>query len=52
MTSPEFKKVLAENHIILVSWRDLKKIELSPTTRIAEVDLTLPEQPLPPSVQQ
>jgi hypothetical protein len=26
MTSPEFKKVLAENHIILVSWRDLKKI--------------------------
>lgn len=26
MTSPEFKKVLAENRIILVSWKDLKKI--------------------------
>jgi predicted glycoside hydrolase/deacetylase ChbG (UPF0249 family) len=26
MTSPEFKKVLSENHIILVSWKDLKKI--------------------------
>ena len=28
MTSPEFKKVLDENHIILVSWKDLKKIML------------------------
>jgi predicted glycoside hydrolase/deacetylase ChbG (UPF0249 family) len=26
MTSPEFKKVLSENHILLVSWKDLKKI--------------------------
>jgi chitin disaccharide deacetylase len=26
MTSPEFKKVLEENHVILVSWKDLKKI--------------------------
>ena len=26
MTSPEFKKALDENHIILVSWKDLKKI--------------------------
>jgi predicted glycoside hydrolase/deacetylase ChbG (UPF0249 family) len=26
MTSPEFKKALEENHIILVKWRDLKKL--------------------------
>jgi predicted glycoside hydrolase/deacetylase ChbG (UPF0249 family) len=26
MTSPEFKKALADNHVILVSWKDLKKI--------------------------
>jgi len=26
MTSPEFKKLLEENHIILVHWRDLQKL--------------------------
>jgi predicted glycoside hydrolase/deacetylase ChbG (UPF0249 family) len=26
MTSPEFKKALEENHIILVKWKDLKKL--------------------------
>lgn len=26
VTSPEFKKVLEENHIILVKWRDLQKL--------------------------
>jgi hypothetical protein len=26
MTSPEFKKALEENHVILVSWKDLKRI--------------------------
>jgi predicted glycoside hydrolase/deacetylase ChbG (UPF0249 family) len=26
MTSPEFKKALEENHIILVRWKDLKKL--------------------------
>jgi predicted glycoside hydrolase/deacetylase ChbG (UPF0249 family) len=26
MTSPEFKKALEENHVILVKWKDLKKI--------------------------
>jgi len=26
MTSPEFKKALAENHVILVTWKDLKKL--------------------------
>jgi len=26
VTSPEFKKALAENHIILIGWKDLKKI--------------------------
>jgi predicted glycoside hydrolase/deacetylase ChbG (UPF0249 family) len=26
VTSPEFKKVLEENHIILVKWKDLKKL--------------------------
>lgn len=26
MTSPEFKKALTENHIVLVKWRDLKKL--------------------------
>jgi len=64
-SSFEFSKVPAGHYRITVrstdiaapnpkvlGWRDLKKIELSPTTRIAEVDLTLPEQPLPPSVQQ
>jgi predicted glycoside hydrolase/deacetylase ChbG (UPF0249 family) len=26
MTSPEFKKALEENHVILVKWKDLKKL--------------------------
>jgi len=26
MTSPEFKKALEENHIILIGWKDLKKL--------------------------
>jgi predicted glycoside hydrolase/deacetylase ChbG (UPF0249 family) len=26
VTSPEFKKILEENHVILVRWRDLKKL--------------------------
>jgi chitin disaccharide deacetylase len=26
VTSPEFKKVLAENHVILIAWKDLKKL--------------------------
>ncbi|HEY6339474.1 MAG TPA: polysaccharide deacetylase family protein [Candidatus Sulfotelmatobacter sp.] len=26
VTSPEFKKLLQENHVILVKWRDLKKL--------------------------
>src|SRR6266705_1238807 len=26
MTSPEFKQVLQENHVILVKWKDLKKL--------------------------
>ncbi|MBI1983788.1 MAG: hypothetical protein HYS61_06285, partial [Acidobacteria bacterium] len=26
ITSPEFKKALEENHIVLVTWRDLKKL--------------------------
>lgn len=26
MSSPEFKKALADNHVVLVSWKDLKKI--------------------------
>jgi predicted glycoside hydrolase/deacetylase ChbG (UPF0249 family) len=26
MTSPEFKKALEDNHVILVSWKDIKKI--------------------------
>jgi chitin disaccharide deacetylase len=26
VTSPEFKKALEENHIILVKWKDLKKL--------------------------
>jgi predicted glycoside hydrolase/deacetylase ChbG (UPF0249 family) len=26
MTSPEFKKALEENHIILIKWKDLKKL--------------------------
>jgi hypothetical protein len=26
VTSPEFKKALEENHIILVVWKDLKKL--------------------------
>jgi len=26
ITSPEFKKALEENHIVLVAWRDLKKL--------------------------
>jgi len=26
MTSPEFKKALADNHVVLVSWKDVKKI--------------------------
>jgi len=26
VTSPEFKKVLEENHVILVRWKDLKKL--------------------------
>ena len=26
MTSPEFKKALEDNHVILVSWKDVKKI--------------------------
>lgn len=26
MTSPEFKKALEDNHVILVSWKDLKKL--------------------------
>jgi chitin disaccharide deacetylase len=26
MSSPEFKKALAENHVILVKWKDLKKL--------------------------
>jgi hypothetical protein len=26
MTSPEFKQALADNHVVLVSWKDVKKI--------------------------
>jgi len=26
VTSPEFKKALAENHVILIGWKDLKKL--------------------------
>jgi hypothetical protein len=26
VTSPEFKKALEENHVILVKWKDLKKL--------------------------
>jgi len=26
VTSPEFKKVLEESHIVLVKWRDLQKL--------------------------
>jgi len=26
VTSPEFKKVLEENHIVLIQWRDLQKL--------------------------
>jgi hypothetical protein len=26
ITSPEFKKSLDENHIILIKWKDLKKL--------------------------
>jgi hypothetical protein len=26
ITSPEFKKALEENHIILIGWKDLKKL--------------------------
>jgi YdjC-like protein len=26
MTSPEFKKLLEENHVILIKWKDLKKL--------------------------
>ena len=26
MTSPEFKQALAENHVILIKWKDLKKL--------------------------
>jgi chitin disaccharide deacetylase len=26
VTSPEFKKALAENHVILIKWKDLKKL--------------------------
>lgn len=26
VTSPEFKKMLAENHIVLIQWRDLQKL--------------------------
>ena len=26
MTSPQFKKALQENHVILVKWKDLKKL--------------------------
>jgi hypothetical protein len=26
ITSPDFKKSLEENHVILVQWRDLKKL--------------------------
>jgi predicted glycoside hydrolase/deacetylase ChbG (UPF0249 family) len=31
VTSPEFKKVLAENHVILIQWKDLKKLLNSPS---------------------
>jgi hypothetical protein len=34
----------------VVGWRDLKRIELSPSGRV-EVDLALPDQPMPPSQQ-
>jgi hypothetical protein len=26
VTSPEFKKILEENHIVLIKWRDLQKL--------------------------
>ncbi|HVI76803.1 MAG TPA: ChbG/HpnK family deacetylase, partial [Candidatus Acidoferrum sp.] len=26
ITSPEFKKALEENHVVLVHWKDLKKL--------------------------
>ena len=26
MTSPEFKQILEENHVILIQWKDLKKL--------------------------
>jgi hypothetical protein len=26
VTSPEFKKVLQDNHVVLVKWKDLKKL--------------------------
>jgi predicted glycoside hydrolase/deacetylase ChbG (UPF0249 family) len=26
MTSPEFKKALKDNHVILVTWRELQKL--------------------------
>lgn len=30
VTSPEFKKALAEHHVILVGWRDLQKLSAQP----------------------
>jgi predicted glycoside hydrolase/deacetylase ChbG (UPF0249 family) len=26
VTSPEFKKAMADNHVILVKWKDLQKL--------------------------
>ena len=26
VTSPEFKRALADNHVILIKWKDLKKL--------------------------
>jgi len=30
MTSPEFKKALADNHVILVTWKQLQKLAQTP----------------------
>ena len=30
VTSPEFKKALEDNHVVLVRWRDLQKLALQP----------------------
>ena len=30
VTSPEFKKALADNHVVVVRWRDLQKLAYTP----------------------